>query len=98
MVDRVSDAVVFMRLTLRNGEYVTAEAIGERLKLEKADVHRAFRLLSREPGWSFTPSNSTPYWRQRGPNTSRGREKGQPYRHDAAEPDWSRTYYLVRRG
>jgi len=82
-------------LTLpHRGRCVTAEEIVEELDISYKNVHRIFASLRGE-GWGITPRNSTPYWRQDGPNINRGRGKGDKYHHDRAEPDWCRTRFEV---
>lgn len=97
----VSNVAQSLKVVLRDGTYVTTEALAERLRVSRVAVQRAFTVLQRSPGWSFRASNHTAYWRassyrNRGYN-NRGRKKGDRYDHDSAEPDWERTSYLVRR-
>lgn len=94
----VSKVAQSLKLILRNGDYVTTEALAERLRVSRVTVQRAFAILQRSPGWSFRASNSKAYWRRyRYGNINRGRKKGDPYHHDFAESDWERTHYLIRR-
>lgn len=82
-------------LTLpHRGRWVTAEEIVKELDISYKNVHRIFAALRGE-GWGITPRNHTPYWRQDGPNINRGRAKGDKYYHDKAEPDWSRTSFII---
>lgn len=50
---------------LQDGKFYTLEALEEKLKIPKADIHRAFSRLCRQPGWSIRPSNHVPYAHRR---------------------------------
>ena len=98
---------------LEDGKYYTLEQLSEDLEYPKDDIHRSFVRLCKNDGWSIRPENDTPYWRDDRnysygsdgrerivrpmPRVNRGREKGETYDHDHAEPDWERTSYKVRR-
>lgn len=97
---------------LENDHSYTLESLSAELGIDKADVHRSFIRLCRQPGWSIRPSNRTAYWRdyysernfahyrtytRQDPISNRGRKKGEKYEHCPAESDWNRTYFKVRR-
>jgi len=84
-----------LQATLEEG-YYTLEDLERRTGVPKAEIHRAFHRLCKKPGWSIRPvSSGIPYARFH--RMGRNRPKGKPYIHDTAEPDWTRTYFKVRR-
>lgn len=82
---------------LENGNYYSLEELSSKLGVDKADIHRSFIRLCKLQGWSIRPYNRLPYWRGFGVFHNRGRNKGEKYDHDNAEPDWLRTLYEVKR-
>ena len=92
-----------LMLKLQNDKYYTLEELSKEIDAPRADIHRSFARLKMQSGWSITPNNGTPYWRcptvhrKDYPRQNRGREKGEVYNHEHAEPDWERTSFYVRR-
>jgi len=98
----------FLIAKLTNDNYYTLEALSAELGVEKADIHKSFMRLCRQPGWSIRPHNRTAYWRawdyklnkfgmREEPISNRPRKKGEKYDHCPAESDWERTLFKVRR-
>jgi hypothetical protein len=69
------------------------EELAKKFNAPKNMVHKTIMNISKLPGWSFTPSNSTPYAKIN--HLKRSRKKGDKYDHDQNESDWQRTYYHV---
>lgn len=65
-----------LRAELQNGKNYTLEALEEKLGIPRADIHKAFPRLCRQPGWSIRPSNHVPYAHQRNSPGPEARSEG----------------------
>jgi len=80
---------------VNNKEYIELEGLAKKFNVSKTLIHKAITNISNLPGWSFTPSNYSPYAKLN--HLKRNRKKGEKYIHDSCEEDWRRTYYYVRK-
>lgn len=60
-INKLSDE---LKEYLENGKWYTIEELSKRFNTTNANVHRAFTLLCKLPGWSIRPHNIKPgyYW------------------------------------
>ena len=94
---KINNTIDYLILYLEGKEYFTVEQVSEALKIDRNDIVNAIHQLRIRQGWSIIKENRTAYERAWRCNavTNRGRERGEPYKHDPNEPYWERTRYVI---